>query len=81
MAIQITDITGGPDYTSAHQLKAWQRASIEVALAGVSRAINGRALTRSNAGEIKTMIEFWQGQINIESGNDGVVLLETYELS
>jgi hypothetical protein len=81
MAIPISEITDGPDYTAAHQLKAWKRASIEVALTGESRSIDGRSLTRSDASLILKMIQFWQTQAQAESGYDGIVYAETLETS
>lgn len=63
MPVSTSDIDGIPDYTPAHQLKMWNKASIDVASAGISHAINGRVVTRANAKEIADMIKFWEDRV------------------
>ncbi len=75
MAISNADIAALPTYTSAEQLKMWQKASIEIAAAGVSRTINGRTLTTANGDEVKKMIQFWQQQILDEADTSGGLAL------
>lgn len=78
MAITNADIAALPTYTSAEQLKMWQKASIDVAAAGVSRAINGRTLTTSNAAEIRAMLQFWEQQVFDEGDTSGGIALVQY---
>jgi hypothetical protein len=67
MAITNAQIAALPTYTSAEQLKMWQKASIDLAAAGVSYAIAGRQLTRSDAEEVRNMLLFWQSQVNAQT--------------
>lgn len=76
MSIQTSDINAIPDYSAADQLRAWKKASVDVALGGTSYAVGGRSLTRANAGEIRDMITFWQQQVNEEDGTGSIALAE-----
>lgn len=40
------------------QVSAWEAASLAVA-GGQSYSINGRSLTRTNASEIREMLDYW----------------------
>lgn len=78
MPIQPSDIDALPTYTAAQQLKMWQKASIDLAAAGQSVAINGRTLTRSDAGLVQRMIDYWRQQAYAEAnpGQNPVALAD-----
>ena len=57
------EINALPVYTPTQHLKMWELASIELAAAGVSYAINGRTLTRNNASMVQDMITYWSQQV------------------
>lgn len=50
--------------TAQAQLDTWIAASTAVATAGQSYTINGRTLTRTNAGEIRQMIDYWSSKVS-----------------
>jgi len=54
MAISLTE--------AREQLDAWLAASKAVA-SNQSYSINGRSLTRADAGEIQSQIEFWEKRV------------------
>mgnify|MGYP003631148399 CR=1 FL=1 len=54
------------------QLSAWLEASTSVA-SNQSYSINGRSLTRADAGEIRDQIDFWQNWVTkLDSASRGV---------
>lgn len=71
MAITNAAIAALPTYSAAEQLKLWQKASVDLASAGISYAINGRTLTRNDWQAVKDAIAFWTEQVQIESGDFG----------
>lgn len=77
MVMTPEEIDALPTYSARQQLKLWQRASIELATAGVSYAISGRSLTRNNASEVAKMLDYWQEQVAIEDAEGGGNVLVT----
>lgn len=49
--------------TAQSQLDAWIAASTAVATSGQEYWINGRKLTRADAGEIRQMIDYWERKV------------------
>ncbi len=54
--------------TAQTQLDLWIAADAKVA-SGQSYTINGRTLTRADAGEISNKIEFWNNKVEALSGS------------
>jgi len=78
MPLTPTQIDALDNYSDGQQLKMWKLASIELAAAGVSYAINGRSLTRNDAEEVRKMIEFFEARINADSSDasGGIALVQ-----
>jgi len=80
MAITSADIAALPAYTDAELLLLYRWALANGA-AGQSRTINGRSISFPNVNDIMAAIDWLQQKTNVAAGDDGVVLLETNEIS